>query len=102
METPDNGFGENRKKYRGASKDRLANGLGWFSIGLGLTEVLALGTFSQLIGIRPKSKSRTVLRYYGIREIAAPRGCLTRSAVWPMAVEWVWDSNSSLPENALP
>jgi uncharacterized membrane protein len=47
---------------------QLARGLGWFSIGLGLAELLAPSTVSRLVGIR---RHRTLLRTFGAREIAA-------------------------------
>src|SRR5579883_2330486 len=49
--------------------ERLANGLGWFSIGLGLAEVIAPGALAQLIGVPETDNSRKVLRAYGLREI---------------------------------
>jgi uncharacterized membrane protein len=75
-----------RKQNQGKGENRLVNGLGWFSIGLGLAEVLAPDTFSELIGIRPKSKNRTVLRFYGVREMAAGVGILSRSRPGG----WLW------------
>lgn len=66
------------------TEERLANGLGWFSIGLGLAEVLAPGGLANFIGVRDSSKTRTVLRTYGFREIAAGIGILSqrRPAAW--------------------
>jgi uncharacterized membrane protein len=64
--------------------DRLTNGLGWFSIGLGLAEVAAPGAVASLIGVRDTPKTRTVLRLYGVRELAAGIGIMTqlRPAGW--------------------
>lgn len=69
-----------------AKEDKLANGLGWFSIGLGLAEVTAPRKMAQLIGVNDAGKTRNVLRSYGIREIAAGVGILTR----PRPASWVW------------
>jgi len=59
--------------------DRLASGLGWFSVGLGLAEVIAPGTVAGLIGIKPKQKTENLLRLYGLRELAAGIGILTQA-----------------------
>ena len=48
-------------------RSRLAHGLGWFSIGLGLVEIVAPGRTARWIGV---PKSRSLLRFFGMREIA--------------------------------
>jgi uncharacterized membrane protein len=55
----------------------LAKGIGWFSIGLGLAEVAAPGKIAQLIGMGDQPGKRTLLRFYGFREIAAGVGILS-------------------------
>jgi uncharacterized membrane protein len=62
--------------------EQLAKALGWFSIGLGLAEVLAPRAVSRVIGIQPHS---IMLPLYGLREIAAGVGILTQ----PKPAEWV-------------
>lgn len=57
----------------GAS-DALARGLGWFSIGLGLAELIAPERITNLLGMRGKEN---LIRAYGAREIGA--GMLTLS-----------------------
>jgi uncharacterized membrane protein len=48
---------------------RLARGLGWFSVGLGLTELLAPSLIAKISGV---SEERTgLIRLYGLREIAS-------------------------------
>ena len=59
-----------QQKHNCAEK-RLANGLGWFSIGLGLAELAAPRQVARLVGARDEDNTRTVLRAYGIRELAA-------------------------------
>ncbi|WP_353619973.1 hypothetical protein [Mesorhizobium sp. BR1-1-16] len=54
--------------------DRLARGLGWFSIGLGLTELLAPKALTRWLGM---SGMEGLVRCVGVREIAA--GVLTLS-----------------------
>jgi uncharacterized membrane protein len=66
--------------------ERLANALGWFSIGLGLAEVAVPGTLAKLIGVKDKDRTRNVLRGYGLREIAAGVGILSR----PQPAGWLW------------
>jgi uncharacterized membrane protein len=66
--------------------ERLANALGWFSIGLGVAELLAPGAVARLIGVRDHETSRNVLRAYGLREIAAGIGILAQ----PRPGAWMW------------
>ena len=70
----------------GEANGRLANGLGWFSIGLGLAEVVTPGTVANLIGVQDDDKNRSLLRFYGMRELAAGVGILSQ----PQAPGWVW------------
>lgn len=51
------------------SAERLARGLGWFSIGLGLTELLLPGAVARLAG--GHGKHTGLLRLYGLRELAS-------------------------------
>jgi hypothetical protein len=46
--------------------NRLARGLGWFSVGLGLAEVLAPRALARLTGVH----NQGLLQLYGLREIA--------------------------------
>jgi uncharacterized membrane protein len=54
----------------------LADGLGWFSIGLGLAELTAPRSVAELIGVPDDGTTRGVLRAYGAREIATGIGIL--------------------------
>jgi uncharacterized membrane protein len=65
---------------------RLADGLGWFSLGLGLAEVAAPGALAQLIGIEDNSRTRGVMRAFGAREIASGIGILSSSP----HPAWLW------------
>ena len=52
-----------------SSGKRLAKGLGWFSIGLGLAELLAPRAIANISGV---SNTRTgLIRLYGLRELAS-------------------------------
>jgi uncharacterized membrane protein len=67
--------------------DRLARGLGWFSLGLGVTQVVAPGAVSRWIGLRENRVG--LLSLLGAREIASGIGILCRdrreSGLWARA-----------------
>ena len=67
----------------GMSPDKLARGLGWFSIGLGLAELIAPRSIARISGTRNHS---SLVRSYGLREIAAGVGILATSRPAP----WLW------------
>lgn len=62
---------------------KLALGLGWFSLGLGLAQVLAPRRVARAIGVDEK-ESKTLLRLCGAREIVAGAGILAqrKSGTW--------------------
>jgi uncharacterized membrane protein len=55
--------------FGNVSPEQVATGLGWFSIGLGLAEILAPGQMARLVGARRKHPA--LMRFLGLREIAA-------------------------------
>ena len=65
---------------------RLTNGLGWFSIGLGLAELAVPDAVAAVTGVRNTSKTRTVMRLYGLRELAAGVGILAQRR----PAGWLW------------
>src|SRR5512138_3864572 len=67
----------------GGSAKGLARGLGWFSLGLGIAEVLAPRSLSPALGgeVQP-----ALLRACGLRELASGFGILTSSD--PRS--WLW------------
>lgn len=69
-----------------SEKDSISNFLGWFSIGLGLAEVIAPQAVARFIGV-DEEEHRTLLRAYGVRELAAGVGILTR----PKPTYWMWN-----------
>ena len=71
---------------KGANPERLARGLGWFSLGLGLAAVTAPRYVSQLIGVPDNGNTRTVLRAVGLREILTGVGILTQRR----PAGWLW------------
>jgi uncharacterized membrane protein len=56
--------------------DKLAKGLGWFSIGLGVAQIVAPKGMSRLIGVKDADGNKTLMRACGVREIAAGIGLL--------------------------
>src|ERR1044072_9099123 len=66
------------------SAKRLATALGWFSIGLGLAEVLAPKGLAKLIGVRDDYP--ILFRILGLREITSGVGILTQQK--PAC--WLW------------
>jgi len=62
---------------------KIARGLGWFSIGLGVAELLAPGAINRSLGMR---EYNTMVRGFGLREIGAGVGILTAKHPTP----WVW------------
>ncbi len=68
---------------QGDNAEQLARALGWFSIGLGVAEIVAPGRLAQLIGVENKPG---VFRLMGLREIGHGIGILSldrpAGAVW--------------------
>jgi len=64
--------------------DRMARALGWFSIGLGVAEVVAPRRMARLIGLAHTDTRRPLLQAFGLREIASGAGILGggRQAGW--------------------
>ena len=66
--------------------ERFARGLGWFSIGLGIAELVAPGTIGRALGLEDR---KGLLRAYGGREIASGIGVLSdfpTPALWSRVV----------------
>ncbi|CAN5676136.1 hypothetical protein BH18ACI5_BH18ACI5_17550 [soil metagenome] len=66
------------------SAERLAIGLGWFSVALGLTEIVAPRHFARTIGM-PEA-SETTIRSFGAREVGNGLAILVR----PDRAGWLW------------
>ncbi|HKG22897.1 MAG TPA: cyclase/dehydrase, partial [Blastocatellia bacterium] len=73
-----------QQQSKGSGEERIATGLGWFSIGLGLAEVLAPRGLARLIGIR--GDHPILFRALGVREILSGVGILTERR----PAGWVW------------
>lgn len=70
----------NRKVERASS---LANALGWFSIGLGLSELFAPRAIAQAAGVRDRP---ILIRTLGVREVASGVGILSQNK----PTGWLW------------
>lgn len=64
-------------------QQQLTRGLGWFSIGLGLAELLAPRPLGRAIGV---GEHPTLMRLCGVREIASGVGLLSKRAPG----SWAW------------
>lgn len=63
---------------------QVARGLGWFSLGLGVLELVMPGRITRSLGVQ---KQDTLVRAYGARELLAGIGLLTQPEA---AAGWVW------------
>jgi uncharacterized membrane protein len=68
---------------RGPGGDRMAQALGWFSIGLGVAELAMPNRLGGMIGVR---NNRGLMRMMGVREIASGVGILSGKS----QPGWVW------------
>lgn len=65
---------------------KLARGLGWFSIGLGLMEIMATRTVARRTGLLGRE---SLLRVHGMREVANGVGILASRKPAPQS-GWMW------------
>ena len=72
-----------RRGHPDSTTDALARGLGVFSIALGLMEVVAPRALARFLGMEG---SETLIRGYGLREIATGVGILASNDPTP----WIW------------
>ena len=73
-----------QRKHDAMNAEKVARGLGWFSIGLGLAEALTPRNLTESLGM---TGSETLVRAYGLREITAGVGILASPR--PTA-PWLW------------
>src|SRR4051812_12193464 len=66
-------------------EERLARGLGWFSIGLGVAGLLMPGRMAKMVGV-DDDEHEGLIRFIGLREITCGIGMLSR----PKPVGWAW------------
>jgi uncharacterized membrane protein len=58
--------------------ERVARGLGWLSVGLGLAQIAAPRGVARMIGVDDDEANRNTIFTIGVRELAAGVGILTR------------------------
>lgn len=66
--------------------ETLAIALGWFSVALGLAELVAPRQVARLIGVPSRETTTNVLRAYGARELASGIAILSQ----PTQARWLW------------
>ena len=66
--------------------DRLAVGLGWFSVALGLAELAAPRSIARFIGAPPDSDTVSLVRAFGARELGNGLAILAE----PNRPAWMW------------
>lgn len=59
-----------KRKLNGVNAEKMATALGWFSIGLGVTELVTGGKLSKALGMGDRNAGK-VVRAFGVREIAS-------------------------------
>ncbi|AWK85741.1 cyclase dehydrase [Azospirillum thermophilum] len=69
--------------HRGSPADGLARGLGWFSLALGATEILAGRSLARWMGMEDRT---ALIRAYGAREVMAGLGLVALGDPKP----WLW------------
>jgi uncharacterized membrane protein len=79
-----------RQARQGTDSDgrgqRLAKGIGWFSLGMGLAGLAAPRRVARCIGAPDSRRSCAAMRLVGLREIASGLGILMR----PRPTGWMW------------
>jgi uncharacterized membrane protein len=75
--------------------ERRARGLGWFSLGLGIAQLIAPRNVARLIGVRDDEHTCHVLRTIGVRELSSGAAILTNTEsagpVWTRVIGDVMD-----------
>ena len=79
-----NGVSKNRQQQRSEPRDKFAAGLGWFSIGLGLAEIIVPGELARLIGVRNRP---AIFAALGVRELLSGIGILAQRR---RPAGWLW------------
>ena len=64
----------------------VADGLGVFSVLLGLTQLIAPDAIARLVGVPPSSRSRATMRVLGLRGLTSGAGVLSNGT----SVPWLW------------
>jgi uncharacterized membrane protein len=82
----DRDLGKGRRAGAENEVERIARGLGWFSVGLGVAEIAAPRAVARMIGVRDDDRHRNAVVALGVRELVSGVGILTR----PRSAGWLW------------
>jgi uncharacterized membrane protein len=81
--------------HRRQRAERRARGLGWFSLGLGIAQLLAPRNVARFIGVRDDERTCHILRTIGVRELSSGAAILTNTEsagpVWTRVIGDVMD-----------
>ena len=84
---PDVAKGRHYRPAQMRDPDQGVNsGIAWFSVALGVTQIVAPDSLARLIGIRPTQTTRTTMRAIGMRGLTTGLGLLSKSKRSP----WLW------------
>jgi uncharacterized membrane protein len=84
-ETRDRGMSNGSGPSASGESERIARGLGWFSVGLGLAQIVAPRAVARVIGVRD-DRHRGIMVALGVRELASGLAILTQ----PRTAGWIW------------
>jgi len=74
--------GDGRRRGRSASGSTrgqsLAQGMGWFSMGLGAAQLIAPRAMARLIGVEESDRNAAIMRAVGMREVASGLGIFSQ------------------------
>ena len=81
-----------RVRPRSAEPGAWASALAWFSVGLGVTQLLAPDALAKLIGARKRGRTRALMRALGARELMVGLGLLRarRPSAARRTAPWLW------------
>ncbi len=79
-------IGRQRSRTNNGLLGTLTGGLGWFSLGLGVSQIVAPDRIIEMTGVPKNDTSRLLMRVVGGREIASGLGILTSANPAP----WLW------------
>jgi len=81
-----------RVRPRSAEPGHWAGALAWFSLGLGVTQLLAPDALAKLVGARNRRRTRTLMRTLGARELMVGLGLLRarKASGGRRAAPWLW------------
>ena len=84
---PDVARGRHYRPAQLRDPDQVVNsGIAWFSVALGVTQIVAPDAVARLIGMRPSQTTRSTMRAIGVRGLTTGFGLLSNAKRSP----WLW------------